>query len=73
MVGRTTTQIRCNRNSRSNFCTRDDGSRYVNQPMGLLMKHYILGGMIGLCMFYISIGDMDRMSRAIERRVEIVS
>jgi len=41
--------------------------------MGRLMKHYILGGMISLCMFYISIGDMDRMSRAVERRVEIVS
>jgi len=72
MVGRTTTQYRCNRNSRSNICTRDDGSRHATQPMGILMKHYIIGGMISLCMFYIGVGEMDRMSRAVERRVEIV-
>ena len=36
------------------------------------MKHYIIGGMISLCMFYIGVGEMDRMSRAVERRVEIV-
>ena len=35
------------------------------------MKQYIMGGMITLCMFYISVGDMDRMSRAIERRIEV--
>ena len=35
------------------------------------MKTYILGMMVGLCMFYVTIGEQDRMSRAIDRRVEI--
>lgn len=37
------------------------------------MKHYIVYTILSLCMFYIGTGDMDRMSRAVERRVESIS
>jgi len=30
------------------------------------MKHYIIYTMMSLCMFYLAIGEMDRMSRATE-------
>jgi len=28
------------------------------------MKHYIIGTTVGLCMFYLAVGEIDRMSRA---------
>ena len=30
------------------------------------MKHYIIGTTVGLCMFYLAVGEIDRMSRAVE-------
>ena len=30
------------------------------------MKHYIIGTTVCLCMFYLAVGEIDRMSRAVE-------
>lgn len=30
------------------------------------MKHYIIGTTLGLCMFYLAVGEIDKMSRAVE-------
>jgi hypothetical protein len=38
----------------------------VNQPrIGQIMKHYIVYTVLGWCMFELAVGDIDRMSRAI--------